>query len=221
MNCHCVQVRDTIANIERAWKGLIKAAPIPTSPLKGLEGSEVWITGPVARFKEHLRHVASRMGPRWYFLIVTDIDLMNAWLSYGEDIRDADVTQARNSSASDRFAALVDIAEPPELLIIRLGVKAARNKAMPEVLLETLQHRSHLDKATWICDQPSYPLAEGHICYDGRVAEHLEDWQRIRLEGVDDPVFEEGIEQMSGSTENRGAVPTLSQMFGEKKGKSK
>lgn len=189
--CVCVLAREVLANLERAWKGLSKADPILKSPLRGREKENLWITASGKTIKEHLRHVAARQGPRWYLGVVSDADLMNAWLSKDipdNEILDADieVMRRRNRPPSSEFAALVDVIEPPTLLVIRLGVKAARNKAMCEVFLEALLHREHLGKPTWIVDQPFAPLAEGHLSYSVQASGVLEEWPRVKLD-LDQP----------------------------------
>jgi hypothetical protein len=136
------------------------------------------------------------MGPRWYFQVVSDAVLMDAWLSRDiAEVWDPDVDAIRRT-VSSKYAQLSDLVDPPELLIIQLGVKAARNKAMPEVLLEAL-HRRYLmqdGKPTWLLDQPVYPLAEGHISYSDRIAELLTTWKHVDL-GDD---LEQGGESQEG-----------------------
>jgi len=119
-------------------------------------------------------------------MVVSDADLMDAWLSAKLDVRDADVEQMRQKADVRRFSALVDLAEPATLLIIVCGVKAARNEAMPEVLLEVLHHREHLNKPTWLVDQPSYLLREGpgdykHISYNHNVGDFIAEWKHLIL----------------------------------------
>jgi len=180
--CECVLLRDLIFNLERGWKGLTKAAPIKKSILCGQDGENLWITGSTSKFKSHLKKVAGQMGPRWDFLVVSDADLMDAWLSRGIEVLDPDVDQMRKNKVSGKFMALSDIAVPPTLLIIRLGVKTARNVAMPEVFLEALQLREQANKPTWVTDQPICPLEDGHRAYSGQVDDYLEDWKHIVLE---------------------------------------
>lgn len=180
--CGCVMVRDLIYNLERGWKSLSKAESIKTSPLCGKEGDNLWITGSTPKFKSHLKKVASRMGPRWNFVVVSDADLMDAWLSRGIEVIDPDIDQMRKAQVSGKFMALSDIAVPPELLIIRLGVKAARNAAMPEVFMEALLLREQESKPTWITDQPTCLLEDGHRAFNGQVEDFLEDWEHIVLE---------------------------------------
>lgn len=179
--CKCVLLRDLIHNLERGWRGLSRANTIKKSPLVGKENVNLWVTGSTHNFKSHLKRVASRMGHRWDFVVVSDADLMDAWLSRDINVLDADVDQMRKAKVSGKFMALSDIAVPPKLLIIRLGVKAARNVAMPEVFLEALQLREQVSKPTWITDQPTAPLEEGHRSYSGQVEDYLEDWSHIHL----------------------------------------
>jgi hypothetical protein len=149
----------------------------------GREASNLWVTATHKAFREHLRHVAIRQGPKWSFCVVSDADLMDAWLARVDDndIYDGDVEQMRRQPVTSKYGALVDLVEPPGLLIIMCGVKAARNSAMPEVVLEALQHRAHLDKKTWIADQPDYRLVSGHISFSGAVGSFIETWKHLDL----------------------------------------
>lgn len=177
MPCGCVLARDILRNVERGWRGLSNAAPIPDSPLMHYTGVNTWVTATQKTFREHLRHVAIRQGTKWGFNVVSDADLMDAWLSRIEDaeIHDGDVHQMRQS-VSSKYGMLVDLIEPPELLIVVVGVKAARNSAMSEVMLEVLNHRAHINKPTWVVDQPDYRLAEGHISYSNAVGAVIQRW---------------------------------------------
>lgn len=181
--CLCVEARDIKANVERGWRGLLKAPRIESSPLMEQHLKDLWITCQTSSFRSHLRHIALRMGSKWHFQVVSDADLMDSWLARIDDdeVYDADVGVLRRSPVTSKYGSLVDLIEPPSLLILVLGVKAARNSAMPEVLLEVLRHRAHVDKPTWVVDEPEYPLASGHISYDSRVGQYLSTWHHIRF----------------------------------------
>ena len=189
--CPCVMVRDVARNINRGWKGLLSADPVDQSPLRGddLTESNIKITGSRPTFRSHMKHVAARMPPTWGFLVVSDADLMDAWLSYKLDVKDADVDQMRQRADIQRYDALVDLVEPPVLLVLVCGVKAARNEAMPEVLLEALRHREHINRVTWVVDSPSYPLRDGHISYSHAVGEFLSEWDNLTLPEKTDAAF--------------------------------
>jgi len=77
--------------------------------------------------------------------------------------------------------SLVDFIEPPELLVIQLGVKAARNNAMPEVFLETLRHRAFTGKPTWVFDQPDNPFNSNHLCYSEESHHVMTEFKRVSV----------------------------------------
>ena len=181
--CKCLLQAEIIANTERGMKGLSKAGRVKTSPLLKRTEKNLWITAPKNWMLPHLRHVALRQPPSWHFQVITDADMMTAWLATkaidGLDILDADV-RMHAASVSMAKLTLVDLIDPPDLLIICLGVKSARNQAMPEVFLEALAHREHAgDKFTWVWDQPNTPLSPGHLCHSTGVEEFLSDWPHL------------------------------------------
>jgi hypothetical protein len=190
--CKCVRMRDIRQNMERGWRGLSRYKPVTKKKavLDKHVDSNLMITAAENTLRRHLRRLAEKQGFRWSFNVYSDADLMDAWLSRVEvdDIYDADVERIRRTAVSGRFLALVDLVEPPGLLILRAGVKAARNSAMPEVFLEALHHRSMVDKPTWVVDTPAYPLTTGHISFSPRVGEYLEEWPHVALSGDDAPV---------------------------------
>jgi hypothetical protein len=94
---------------------------------------------------------------------------------------------------------LVDLVEPPQLLIIRLGVKVARNQAMPEVFMEGVQLRLHTGKPTWIWDQPDYPFREGHLCWSTYGESLVESFPLITPTSNDTPkVAKKGTTSTAG-----------------------
>lgn len=183
--CACVIQKDIASNVERGMRKLMDAAVIKSSPLSDCLDKDLWITASKERFLAHLRHVAVRQPPSWYFKVTTDADLMAAWLANmaveGKEILDADAVESIQLSIE--HLRLVDLAEPPDLLVIRLGVKAAKNTSMPDVLQETLNLREHLGKPTWVWDTPDRPLAEGHRCWSPEIEDSMSTWTRQALGG--------------------------------------
>lgn len=192
--CRCEIARDIVRNMERAWKGLAKAPKLTESSLIDYPSRDVYITAREATFRSHLRYVAIRQGRNWSFQVSTDADLMTAWLASkaldGMQILDPDA-----ATVSLDKLTLVDLVDPPDLLIVRLGVKSARNSAMPEVLLEALTTREHKGKPTWVWDQPTYPLGPAHLCFSDAVADFLRKWDHVPL----DPGGDGGIEMITGT----------------------
>jgi len=180
--CPCALERDLIDNMERGMRRLSKQPPLikKGSPLLKYKDDNLWITASKRWFLPNLRHLVLQQKPTWYFKVITDSDMMTAWLSSaalkGQEILDPD---AMEEAVSFRYLTLVDLVEPPELLIIRLGIKAARNVAMPEVFLEALSHRSHVGKPVWVWDTSTQPLDRGHLCYSAQVEDFLSDFERV------------------------------------------
>jgi hypothetical protein len=186
VSCQCTRVRDIALNVERGWKGLMASPRISETPLMEVadEGGFAWVTADDVLFKAHMRHVAVRMGQGWLFKVVPDADLLTAWLATaaaeGAKIIDPDLA-ARMAPVSTMAITLVDLVDPPEVLVVILGVKAARNSAMPEVLAEAITLRRHAGKPLWIVDQPSKPLVEGHRAWSREVVDLLDGFTRIKM----------------------------------------
>lgn len=180
--CECAMLVHIASNVNRGWKGLFNASKVPDSPLKACTKQSAWITAEREVFRAHLRHVAVRQGPNWMFRVVSDADLMTAWLGSTvvkrAEIYDPDVS---SSKISGRYHDLVDLVIPHELLVIYLGVKTARNAAMPEVLVEALLQREYEGKPTWVCDQPSHPFDPSHLCYSESAVELMADFKRHKI----------------------------------------
>jgi hypothetical protein len=181
--CACQIARDTVRNVNRGWAGLSSAPKIEKSPLSDHTGTNLYVTATDDSLRAHLRHVALRAGPYWGFKVVTDSDLMTAWLSpiglVGKEILDPDA-----ATVSTEKATLVDLVDPPELLVIRLGVKSARNVATPEVLLEALYHRAHVGKPTWVVDQPTRRFDPSHLAFSKDGLHHVSQWERLVLDDL-------------------------------------
>lgn len=183
--CACVLRGDILSNVEKGMKGLSGASVVKDTPLKGYVSTNLWVTASDDNFRTHLRHVAVRQPPIWFFRVISDAELVTAWLSSialkGMDILDADAY-----TVSTKHLTIPDLALPPELVIIRMGIKAARNEAAPEVMLEALNTRIHEGKPTWVWDQPIHKFTAGHLCWSGEIKSLLASWDHIEdlKEGV-------------------------------------
>ena len=212
--CKCVLQRDILLNVERGMSGLSEAPKVATSKLINYTTKDLWLTATAPWFKAHLRHAAIRQPPAWYFKVVSDADLITAWLASvalkGQSILDPDA-----ALVSMTHLTLVDLVAPPHLLILRLGVKVARNVATSEVLLETLGIRNHLHLPTWVWDQPGHKLAEGHLCYSPSVEDFLSDWTHSTVAAADSP--EPSSPNMGSRVEAQEFDYTLSGNQGKKK----
>lgn len=175
--CVCALRKDILANVERGLVGLSKAPAIKSSPLIGLDTENVWVTAG-STFLSHLRHVAVRRPPSWFFRVTSDAEMVTAWLASvalkGQDILDPDAYVV-----STKHLTITDLVTPPDLLVVRMGVKVARNEAACEVFAEALSERGHLGKPTWVWDEPHHPLNPGHLFWSGEARRILAGYTRI------------------------------------------
>lgn len=176
--CSCVLLRELRANMERTMSGLSSAPVVESSPLLDRERGNLLVTANDEWFRAHLRHVVVRNPPTWYARVCSDADLVTAWLAttslQGNQVLDPDA-----NAVSLTHATIADLVTPPDLLIIRMGIKAARNSACSEVLVEALNLRDHADKPTWVWDTPTQRLVPGHLFHSEAVDGVLRRWERV------------------------------------------
>lgn len=206
--CSCTLKKALGVQAQKAWVGL-EVVPIKkTSLLKGKVRENVVITAHKGELMLHMRSaLAHHARPEEFVKVVSDATLISAWLSNlarsDSEIIDPDFKR------DVRVATLEDLAESPTLLVIRLGVKTARNSAMPEVLAETIELRQHLGKPTWLVVEPEKPLEEGHISWSRAVDDALDGWERIGIVGGRSDAKARGslsVQTLSGN--NNPALPT-------------
>lgn len=209
--CRCVLVKDIVANVERAMPGLSKAQRILRSPLLGRDTQDLRVIADVEWFKANMRHVALRKSPYWDFRIVTDAELLQAWLATaaakGMEIFDPDARRDMETR-SLRYMTLADLAGSATLLVIRLGVKTAPNKEMPNVLLETILSRQHDGLRTWLWEQPNNRLANGHRCWSEFVEEEVAAWDSVFGHDAELEALNTKIEKRVESVPKKKSKPT-------------
>ncbi len=200
--CECILHHDILANVERGMKNLSSAEVIKESRLTGLEKANIVVTAGSKKFKSHLRHLAVRQPPTWSFKVVSDAELVTAWLS-STALKGVDIIDPDAYMVSTTYLSIPDLVMPPGLLVIRMGVKVARNQASPEVLAEAVNLRSHSGKPTWIWDEPTHPLGPGHLFWSDAVADIVGEWEQIKLVGKSDP------RSPSPSSSGKGQPPRM------------
>lgn len=206
--CRCAIARDIRRNLTRGWVGIPEAKKLKSSVLEGHENEDLYITATDATLRSHLRYIGVKKGRNWSFQVVSDLDLMSAWLATkkfeGAEIFDVDVKEAydREGIRPGRLGkmTLEDLVEPAGLLVIRLGVKRSRNSAMPEVFLEALTLRDHINRPTWIVDRPGLGRfncrEEDHRCYSPEAEGILVTWPYFELDKVDTEYQPSGLEEL-------------------------
>jgi hypothetical protein len=187
--CDCAMDFMRLANMERIWKSLSEAA-MPArlrddAQLKKLIKHNVWITAKDSDFRAHLKALAFNMHDMWDARVYSDKDLLKAWLNtayaQGHKIYD---TELDESMVTVKAMYIDELVEPPELVILILGVKQAPNKETPNVLLEAIRSRKHIGKPMWIVDQPDAPIDQmHHRGYSEQLEGLLGHWPHLRISG--------------------------------------
>lgn len=186
--CECTLDYQRLDNMDRIWKGLKEAKEIPRlrdqPPLRKLTDRNLWITSQIPIFKAHLKAVAYNKSILWDARVYSDKDILSAWLktarAQGHKIYDSELDDDVGFAAMD----IDELVEPPELVILILGVKHAPNKEAPNCLLEALAARRHLGRPTWLIDQPDQRVDDmAHRCYSELLEDLLSHWPHVGLLG--------------------------------------
>jgi len=199
--CACVLRQDIISNVERGLVGLSKAPTIDASPLLDKHTQNLWVTAGT-EFLSHLRHVAVRRPAVWAFRVISDAELVTAWLAtvaFSGEVIDPDAYMV-----STKYLSIPDLVVPPDLVVLRMGVKVARNEASPEVLAEAINTRTHEGKATWLWDEPAHPLNVGHLFWSSGVGRVLTGWEHITSLAPTTPKTPKKKTDSSKKSPNRG-----------------
>lgn len=178
--CSCRIDKEVNEQAERCWQNLSSVTPKKRTPLKSVLNKDAIVVADKSTLAVHLRSALwIARYPNRFVKVVNDATLMSAWLSNlsraDSEIYDPDFKR------DIRAATLEDLAESPSLLIVRLGIKMARNSAMPEVLTETIELRGHLNKPTWLVVEPDKPLEEGHLAWSRSVDDAIDGWNKVAL----------------------------------------
>lgn len=183
--CVCTKARREREALERVWRGYANFQPVARTPLSRYAQKDVLVKSSSSTLRSHLFRVL-RDHPNLLrsTRVVSDLDLISAWLATaGLDVLDPEVA-GQHRDSEDAFLRLVDLVAPPALLVLRLGVKAARNVAVPEVILEALQCRAHRGRPTWVVEDPYLPFTTGAIFWSPQLVAHMAPWVRVEIDGT-------------------------------------
>ena len=180
IQCECVVDKAIDEQAERAWTHLSVAPIRKRSMLNNKLQKNLVITATTDQLRLHLRSALGNFrNPNLFVKVIGDHTLMSSWLGsmmlQGKDIADPDFQRDL------KVYSLDDLAESPYLMVVRLGTKVARNAAMSEVVVETIEIREHLKKPTWLIIDPDKPLEEGHIAWSRLLEDTIHLWDRINL----------------------------------------
>lgn len=200
--CSCRVDKELNVQAEKCWQNLSSIIPRKKSQLQKFLEKDAIVNADKSTLATHVRTALwQARSPRRFVKVVNDATLMSAWLSNlskaDSEIYDPDFKR------DIRAATLEDLAESPSLLIIRLGIKMARNSAMPEVLTETIELRAHLNKPTWLVVEPDKPLEEGHLAWSRSVEDAIDGWDIVALVKVKSTKTEYKKEDTKGKGKRR------------------
>lgn len=186
-DCECSFDYQRLKNMERIWKSLSEAKEIPNlrknPPLQGLTNRDLWITAQKETFKAHLKAVCFNMPVLWDARVFSDKDIAGAWLNprraQGHKIFDTEL-----ESVTIQAMDIDELVQPFEFVVLLLGVKTAPNKEMPNLLLEALNIRRHINRPTWIVDQPDRRIDDmAHLAYSETLEGMLLHWPHLQIMG--------------------------------------
>ena len=206
IQCECVLERALKVQAEKAWTNLGLVPVKDSSILDGKTTKNLLISSHQNMLRVHLRTAFSNLKtPSLFMKVIGDHTLMSAWLGslHAQGLAVADPDFQRHL----KVYSLEDLAESPHLLIVRLGTKMARNSAMPEVLVECIEMREHLKKATWLVEEPTKPLEEGHLSWSPTLQLMIEGWERVRIS--EKVLTSDRIEDRKSSTSEGRVISTI------------
>jgi hypothetical protein len=177
-DCECMLDALRRENMEKIWRSLSEAKEVPAlrekPPLLRLTSRSLWITSPLELLRRHLKAVCYHKDTMWDAKVRTDAMILDSWFgtlkAQGAKIYDIEIEKSILEAIDIR-----DLVEPPELCIIVLGIKKLPNKEAPNSLLEAIGYRRHVNKPTWIVDQPDHPIDQMHHKF---YSETLDHWLR-------------------------------------------
>ena len=156
----------------RVGTEIFQAQTLQTSPLREKMDKDLFIEANRLDMLPHLKHVLWYAGLDFFFRMVTDTEMLDAWLSKGKE----------NSQEFHGYSSLRDAVEDPALLIIFIGVMTYPNRALPGVFLEALKLRNHRGLPTWIVCGRDQTFAQGHLCWSPEGQVYIErGFERLRI----------------------------------------
>lgn len=206
-DCRCVRERDVVAQLDRTWRGLSKAAPVARSPLASYLGKDLWVRCSGQHLRVHLARVLrDHPGVLRNARVVTDADLLNAEFSWKRKAEDDD------SSASIRP---VDLYGGRKIVVLILGIEEKRDHVTPGLVLTCLRDRGNSSLPTWIVDTTDQPIQPGHLSYSSGLERELSQMDKVLIgeDGVVTKVdeFAEVAKTPETSRSPRSSAPAVPQ----------
>lgn len=182
--CPCTAKTDSDEYLNRVWARLAEATPARSSPLGKHVGANLRISSSLGDLRRHLAKVARDNEKKLAMRVCSDIDLITAWLYSAGEIHDPEAAETRDRDDVATYPRLSSLVDPPDLLVLLLGMKMAPNRGAPNVVMETLVSREILDKPTWVVERVGAPLGPRHPSYSEELLALLASWTPVTLTKV-------------------------------------
>ena len=185
VHCVCVARLSKVQRVRACWPpDVLRAAgrnEVRQSALDGRLRENLRIRAERGVLVSHLARAVVASGRIELVRIASDADLVDAWLANVGDLRDGEAVGHRGEQEA-RYRNVSDLVAPPKLLVLYVGVRAARLADLPDLILEAIQVRQQRGLATWVVDTVDRPLAEGRCpAWREDLAAMLAGWPTVRL----------------------------------------
>ena len=185
VHCVCVARLSKVQRVRACWPpDVLRAAgrnEVRQSALDGRLRENLRIRAERGVLVSHLARAVVASGRIELVRIASDADLVDAWLANVGDLRDGEAAGHRGEQEA-RYRNVSDLVAPPKLLVLYVGVRAARLADLPDLILEAIQVRQQRGLATWVVDTVDRPLAEGRCpAWREDLAAMLAGWPTVRL----------------------------------------
>lgn len=158
---------------QKVGEEIYQADAPDSSPLADHVDDNVFLTADRCDFLPHLKYTLAQEGLAFFFRQTNDAELRDVFLTNDDEAP---------------YASPSQLAEPPDLLIISLGVLSYDNKAMGGYLLEIIRMRDHRGDPTWVVNPHNRPYQQGHFCYDPQTEQYLNrNFKHITIPRSSDP----------------------------------
>lgn len=179
--CPCTAKIERSEYLNRVWAGLDQAKAVATTPLRKHLETNIRIIASLGDLRAHIARVARDTQQKLTMRVCSDIDLMTAWLYSAADIHDPEAAETRDSEDVAVYPRLSNLVDPPDLLVLLVGMKMAPNRAAPNVVMETLVSREFQNKPTWVAERAGAPLGPRHPSYSEELLTLLASWPTAKL----------------------------------------
>lgn len=173
--------------LDMIWPGLSKVDPAPSTLLRELTARSAWVRASRAILQAHVGRLLT--DDPWLakdLRVLSDADLYDAeWAP--KAVRSEDDDQEKQQKARGPRLPPIELYKPPQILILLVGRREQRHKALAELCTDACRRRADWGKVTWIVDDPARPMDKRHPTWSAGLEAEISTWQHLLLPVVSDP----------------------------------